>query len=147
MSVLQEFVCFLVSAPVIPFPEYVPIRERDLKLAIEMSKSVRGGYPESRAFAFWFLTAPAQQSVYPDDVQPDLSQEVKPRSGLYFMGGRLEERKYGVVCVNDDSFRSVTIFSEEDCVVDADGTVVERGDDPRHAACRQAARSIVGGGQ
>jgi hypothetical protein len=133
MSAAREFVCFLVSAPVIPFSVYMPIRERDVKIAIEMSKAVRGGYPESRAFAFWFITAPAKQNVQPDDVQPDLSQEVKPRSGLYFLGGLIEERECGVVCVNVDRFRSVTMFGEKDSVVDADGAVIERGDDPRHA--------------
>jgi hypothetical protein len=144
--VIEEFVQFLVSGPVVPCTVTRPIRERDVKLAVEMAKDVRSGYPAARAFAFEFITAPAKRSGQPDDGQPDLSREVKPRSGLYFLGGRLEEREYGVVRMHTDGLTTITLFREKDCVVDADGTIIEHGDDPRYVACRKRALEFLAGG-
>ena len=127
----------------------LPIDSWDTKTAVEMSKSIIERY-NARPFAFVFSTVVTVDPV-PDgeggtlDVLP---REVE-RSGYYFLGGRIESysdvlarndpkesilrsnmRGNGMwfVVVNDNSFRSTMPFDKKDCVVDANGVVVERGD-------------------
>ncbi len=79
------------------------------------------------------------------------------KSGRYFINGTLrtlddvelaadpDERilmanmagnDWPIVCETRNSFRSTQPFEREDFVVDGDGRVIERGDDPKHVAYR-----------
>jgi len=122
-----------------------------------MSETIRERY-NAKPYGFVFETLVTAEDV-PDGEGGTLRVEPKrvARSGVHFLGGRLEtytevvERndpkeeilrsnmrgnEQWIVCINTNSYRSTLPFDEEDYIVDAQGKIVERGNDPKHVAYR-----------
>jgi hypothetical protein len=134
-----------------------PIDSWDTVKAVEISETVVERY-NAKPYGFVFTT-----QIVADDV-PDgeggtlaVTPKVVESSGIHFLGGRLEtydevvkrnfpdeeilrdNMKYNgmwIVRVNTSGWKSTMPFTEKDCVVDSEGTIVERGDDPKHVAYR-----------
>ncbi len=129
----------------------------DTVKAVEMSEQIKERY-NARPYGFIFTTVIVANDVSDGEggtlkVQ---SKEVE-RSGLHFLGGRLEtyddvvarnddkenilrsnmrNNESWIICINDNSFRSTIPFGEEDCIVNARGLIVQRGDDPKFVSYR-----------
>jgi hypothetical protein len=130
----------------------------DTKKAVEMANSVMERYG-AKPYAFVFRTFKTHDEIS-DGEGGFLKVENKKEkeSGYYFLGGKLEtyddvvarnldsenilrsnmqNNEYCVVCVNTNSFKSTTPFGENDKIVDASGTVIESGDDPKWVKYRK----------
>ena len=129
----------------------------DTAKAVEMSEKIIERY-NAKPYGFVFTTILVHEDV-PDGEGGFLHVESKKvkESGIHFLGGRLETytevvnrndpkeeilrsnmrgNEQWIVCINTNSFRSTMPFDEEDCIVDAQGKVVERGNDPKYIAYR-----------
>lgn len=130
----------------------------DTKKAVEMAESIMERYnakPYAFKFETWKTHAPVSDGEGGTlEVRPKLEKE----SGYYFLGGKLETyddvlarnldsenilrsnmrgNEYWIVCINTNSFKSTMPFGEDDKIVDASGTVIESGDDPKHVKYRR----------
>jgi hypothetical protein len=124
----------------------------DTKKAVEMADSIMERY-NAKPYAFVFRTLKTHDDVS-DGEGGFLRVEAKKEkeSGYYFLGGKLETyddvlarnldsesvlrsnmrgNEYWIVCINTNSFKSTMPFGENDKIVDASGTVIESGDDPK----------------
>lgn len=129
----------------------------DTVQAVAMAETIRARY-NARPYGFVFRTLIIADDV-PDGEGGFLHVEPKEvaRSGVHFLGGRLEtysdvvarnddkedilrsnmrNNDYWIVCINENSFRSTMPFDEKDFIVNAQGIVVQRGDDPQLVAYR-----------
>lgn len=43
-----------------------------------------------------------------------------------------------IVCENTNSWKTTMPFEKDDCIVDMQGNIIERGDAPKHASYRKA---------
>jgi hypothetical protein len=133
----------------------------DTKKAVELSKGIEERHGAT-PYGFRFETYLEGEPV-PDGEGGTL--EVRPKrvetSGIHFLGGRIES--YGEVvarndpkedilrsnmrgetafiCINTNSYKSTTPFGEDDCVVDEEGNVVERGNDPERMKYREEVKA------
>jgi hypothetical protein len=130
----------------------------DTKKAIEMAESILERY-NAKPYAFVFRTYKTHAPVSDGEGG---TLEVRPKkekeSGYYFLGGKLETyddvlarnldsenilrsnmrgNEYWIVCINTNSFKSTMPFGEDDKIVDASGTIIESGDDPKWIKYRQ----------
>jgi hypothetical protein len=134
------------------------IAERDPKLAVAMAETILERYG-AKPWGFCFESRMCADPV-PDGMGGEMPGPTKPipgsETGYYFLGGtvitlddvearaeksedvlRSNMRNNWPICVdNRNSWRSVNPFTEKDVIVDARGTIVERGDDPKHVAYR-----------
>lgn len=129
----------------------------DMVKAVELSEKVSERYG-AKPYGFIFETLLTAEDV-PDGEGGSLKVHAKvtDKSGLHFLGGRLEtyseivgrnddkenilrsnmrNNESWIICINDNSFRSTIPFGENDCIVNARGWVVQRGDDPKFVAYR-----------
>jgi hypothetical protein len=133
------------------------IESWDTAKAVEMSEKITERY-NAKPYGFVFRTL-----IVADDVSDGEggTLHVEPKevesSGIHFLGGRLEtyddvikrnddkesilrsnmrNNESWIIIINDNSFRSTLPFSEEDCIVNARGIVVQRGDDSKLVAYR-----------
>lgn len=130
----------------------------DIKNAVTLSEKVTERYG-AKPYAFAFQT----YHVLPDITDADgVKYKVEPKfvtkSGLFFLGGKLETyddvvaRKdpkesilrdnmrfngMWIVCINTNSYKSTLPFNETDSIVDAAGSIVESGDDPKYVSYRE----------
>jgi|GEM_PF-2070663 len=155
----RDFVTYLSPGTFVSETSTLPIPSWDTMLATSMAKRVVERYG-ARPYGFRFETRIIVDNV-PDGEGGELTVMPKTvkRSGIYFLGGHLNtiddviarnaesERilrenmvanGYWIVCVNHNSYRSVLPFEEADRIVNDEGGVYERGDDPRHVAYRTA---------
>lgn len=125
--------------------------------AVEMSEKILERY-NAKPYGFVFTTLLSAEDV-PDGEGGSLKVEPKvvEKSGIYFLGGRLEtydevvarndnkedilrsnmrNNESWIVCINTNSYRSTIPFEEKDCIVNARGWVVQRGDDPKFVSYR-----------
>lgn len=141
------------------FPESTAksIPSWDTKLAVEMSKSIEERYG-AKPHSFRFSTMLTADPV-PDGEGGTL--EVEPKkvdsSSLYYLGGTLRtydevvERDYDkerilrsnmegnrmwVIIENTNSYRFTGEFPEDACIVDENGEIIRRGNDPDLMAYR-----------
>lgn len=133
------------------------IESWDTAKAVEMAEKILERY-NAKPYGFVFETLIVAKDI-PDGEGGTLRVESKrvEKSGVHFLGGRLETydevvarndekesilrsnmrgNEQWIVCINTNSFRSTMPFDEEDCIVDAKGVVVERGNDPKYIAYR-----------
>lgn len=108
----------------------------DIKKATDLSKEIKERY-DATPYGFVFETY--------------VENSTKPlkRSGIHFLTGTLikyddikenydnsillsnmRDNNFPIVCENTNSYRSTMPFNESDCVVDMDGNIVIKGDDP-----------------
>lgn len=129
----------------------------DTAKAVEMSEQITERYG-ARPYGFVFSTHIVADDV-PDGEGGTLKVQPKTveKSGIHFLGGRLEtyddvvarnddkenilrsnmrNNEHWVIVINDNSYRSTLPFNEEDCIVNASGLVVQRGDDSKLVAYR-----------
>ena len=125
--------------------------------AVAMSETIKERY-NAKPYGFVFSTLLVHDDV-PDGEGGLLHVESKTvkKSGVHFLGGRLETyddvvsrkdpkedilqsnmrcNEDWIVCINTNSYRSTMPFNEDDCIVDATGKIVERGNDPQRIAYR-----------
>lgn len=164
----QEFVTFYSPGTLFSEMTQKPIAERDVKLAVQMSETIRERY-NARPYGFVFETRIVSDPV-PDGEGGELHVESKlvECSGTYFLGGKLEtldevearndpkesilrgnmeNDDSHIVCVTTNGYRSVHPFTERDFVVNAAGKITERGDDPRYVAYREEVRKRLSGAE
>lgn len=133
------------------------IESWDTAKAVELSEKVVERYG-AKPYGFTFETLLVAEDV-PDGEGGTLRVESKrvAQSGVHFLGGKLETyddvvarnddkesilrsnmrcNEMWIVCINTNSWRSTMPFSDEDCIVDARGVIIERGDDPKYRAYR-----------
>ena len=131
----------------------------DTRKAVEMAEAIMERY-NAKPYGFVFETYKTHADVSDGEggtlqVRPKLEKS----SGVYFLGGKLETyddvlarnedstndrillsnmRGNGmwIVCINTNSFRSTMPFEENSKIVDAAGTIIESGDDPKYVAYR-----------
>jgi len=129
----------------------------DTAKAVEMAERILERY-NAKPYGFVFETLLVADDV-PDGEGGTLRVESRrvAQSGVHFLGGKLETyddvvarnddkenilrsnmrgNEQWIVCINTNSWRSTMPFNDEDCIVDAQGKVVERGDDPKYRAYR-----------
>lgn len=131
----------------------------DIAQAVEMSKEISERYG-AKPYGFVFETVLTAKDV-PDGEGGTLRVEAKvvERSGIHFLGGRLETyddvvardksdesilrsnmrcNSMWIVCINTNSYRSTLPFNEEDKLVDSRGNVIESGNDPKWIEYRKS---------
>ena len=129
----------------------------DTAKAVEMAERILERY-NAKPYGFVFETLLVADDV-PDGEGGTLRVESKrvAQSGVHFLGGKLETyddvvarnddkenilrsnmrgNEQWIVCINTNSWRSTMPFDEQDCIVDASGKIVERGNDPKYVAYR-----------
>jgi hypothetical protein len=129
----------------------------DTKKAVAMAKDIMERH-NAKPYGFKFETLLVSDDV-PDGEGGWLKTQSKTveTSGTHFLTGTLETyddvvrrnsdkesilrtnmhaNGYWIVCINTNSYRSTLPFDEKDRIVDMDGNVVERGDDPKYVAYR-----------
>ncbi len=157
MSVRKHYVTFYSPGTFYPEQSTKPIGEYDTKEAVRMSKEVLERY-NAKPHSFRFTTYIEVEDV--PDGEGGFSK-VEPKkvgeSCTYYLGGRVrtidevkikackEERillsnmecnKEYVLIENTNSYRHTGFFYEKDCIVDDEGTIVRRGNDPDLMAIR-----------
>lgn len=145
------------------------IESWDTAKAVAMAETISARY-NAKPYGFVFETIIVADDV-PDGEGGTLHVQSKrvEQSGIHFLGGKLETyddvvarddknenilrsnmrgNEMWIVCVNTNSFRSTMPFSEEDCIVDAHGRIIERGNDPKYIAYRaeQLAKRVAESG-
>lgn len=151
----QEFVTFYSPGTLFAETTSKPIESRDVKLAVQMAETVVERYG-AKPYGFRFETRIVADPI-PDGQGGTLVVQSKcvAESGTHFLGGKLEtydevvsrnNPKEGIlrlnmfgtpiVCVTANSFIDTRPFEADDFVVNAEGEIVERGDDPKHVAYR-----------
>lgn len=159
MSIEQRhFVEFMSPGTLFDEVSEREIASWDPKVAAEMAKTVEERYG-ARPYGFRFLTKTVGGSI-PDDRGGEL--QVQPRvdasSGVYYLDGTLrrlsdveaenkdEEKilranmrgnRLWIVCQTTNGYRHTGEFAEQDYIVDHEGSVVERGNDPKHVEYRR----------
>ena len=134
-----------------------PIDSWDIVKAIELSEKVLERY-NSKPYGFVFETILVLDDVTDGEggILKDTPKSVD-RSGVHFMGGYLETyddvvarndskenilrdnmmyNEHWIICINTNSYRSTLPFNEKDCIVDARGVVIERGNSPERIKYR-----------
>lgn len=129
----------------------------DTVKAVELSETILARY-NARPYGFVFETIIVADDV-PDGEEGTLKVQSKlvEKSGVHFLGGKLEtysdvvdrndpneeilrsnmrNNESWIVCINTNSYRSTIPFEEKDCIVNARGWVVQRGDDPKFVSYR-----------
>jgi hypothetical protein len=127
--------------------------------AVEIAERVLERY-NAKPYGFVFETLLVAEDVSDGEggtlkVEPKLVK----KSGTYFLGGKLEryddvvarnDKKesilrdnmrmngYWIICINDNGWRATLPFTEEDCIVDASGKVIESGDKAEFVSYRTA---------
>ena len=135
-----------------------PIYAWDVELAAQGARKVNERYG-AKPYAFVFLAKLVGDPV-PDGEGGVLQVEPKEvmRSGYYYLKGKLltiedikarrnptesillsnmQANGWPIVVETCNSYRSIQPFEERDFVIDAEGRILERGDDPRHVAYRE----------
>ena len=129
----------------------------DTAKAVEMAERILERY-NAKPYGFVFETLLVADDV-PDGEGGTLRVESKrvAQSGVHFLGGKLETyddvvarnddkenilrsnmrgNEQWIVCINTNSWRSTMPFDENDCIVDASGKIIERGNDPKYVTYR-----------
>lgn len=159
VTVRKHYVTFYSPGTFFTEQSTKPVEEWDTKLAIEIAKSVLERY-NAKPYAFRFKTMLEAEPV-PDGeggmlkVEP---KEVEATPGLFFLGGSLftydevvkrddpkekilrsnmEGNGMWVIIQNDNSWRFTGEFGEKDVIVDENGEVTRRGDEPKLVAYRK----------
>jgi len=152
MSERKHFVVFYSPGTFIAEISERPISEWDCAEAVRLSKDILERY-NAKPYAFRFETRIVHEPI--DDGEGGKlkvqSKTVKTSDGFYYLGGELEN--YDQVCkrnapneeilrsnmrcndnwivvVNNNSWKSVQPFREQDMIVDDNGQVIARGSDP-----------------
>jgi hypothetical protein len=139
-----------------------PIDSWDTKQACEMANSIQKRY-NAKPYAFRFTTFLEVQPI-PYGRGGMLTVEPKEiaKSALHFLGGKLiryeevpdddehsimrsnmRSNNMPVVIENCNSWKYTGEFGPEDCIVDADGAIVRRGNDPDLAEYRATATATA----
>lgn len=157
----KHFVIFSSPGTFVSESTTKEIAEWDPRAAVAMAEKIVERY-NARSYGFTFETRLVADPI-PDGRGGTLNVESRKlrESGTYFLGGKLEtydevlarneDREdilrgnmrgngHWIVCVTTNGFRSTMPFGEKDFMVDAAGAIIERGDDPKHAAYRTAAK-------
>ncbi len=151
------FVTFYSPGTLFAETSTLAIESWDIKTAVGLSANIRERY-DAKPYGFRFETHLVAEPV-PDGEGGLL--DVRPRkvaeSGMHFLGGHLvtydevlarndpkEEilrsnmrGQWPIVCVNDNSWRTVVQFQEADVLLNAQGDVVARGNDPTYVEYRK----------
>ncbi len=153
----QEYAVFYSPGTMFAEQTSRPIENRDLRAAVAIGETIVERY-SARPYGFRFETRIVADPI-PDGVGGTLAVASKTidTSGLHFLGGRLETiddvaaradkreetllwnmrvNDHPIVCITENGFRSTQPFGATECIVDAAGEIVERGDDPRHVTYR-----------
>lgn len=156
----RHFVTFCSPGTFVAEMSSRPIEAWDPVEAVNLSEKIieRHG---AKPYGFRFETRIVAEPV--DDGEGgklEVQSKTVETSGLYHLGGKLETidevehrndpkekimrsnmtgNRIPIVVVNTHSYRSTQPFNEEDFVVDAEGQIVERGDDPLHVEYRKRA--------
>ena len=159
--------CVTFRSPGTMFDEYTtrPIASWDPAIAVGMAEEIVERYG-AKPYAFEFSTALCAEPVA-DGFGGTLKVEPKTTrtSGLHYIKGVLltyddviargltDKEQYEkdwalrgnmssadrcIACVTKNSYMHHGNFGLHDCIVDATGAIIERGDDPKWAAVRQA---------
>jgi hypothetical protein len=164
----KHFVEFFSPGTFVPEQTRKPIDAWNPVVAVELANGITERYG-AKPYGFKFVTVLTADPV-PDGEGGQLTVEPKEvaRSGTHFLGGRLltfdeipdaEEFKtlrfnmgcndMPIVIENSNSWKFTGAFHEKDCIVDADGSIKRRGDDPdlldyrKEFALRKAAKEIT----
>jgi hypothetical protein len=152
----KSFVVFVSPGTFVDEESERPVTAWDPREALALSEQIRERYG-ARPYGFYFVERLVAAPV-PDGQGGTM--EVRPKtlrtSGTYYIDGRLrtydevvaEDRgsilatnmrcnDWPIVVETTRSFRHTGVFKPEDFVVAADGSIRERGDDPRHVSYRE----------
>ena len=147
----QDFVRFLSPGSFFDETTEKPVESWDIKTACKMAKEITERHG-ARPYGFEFLTKLVAGTI--DDGEGG-ELEVKAKtiktSGTYYIHGVLVpfEKADGdimrsnmringwpIACETTNGYRHMGIFNPDDFVVSLSGSVLERGDDPRHVKYR-----------
>jgi hypothetical protein len=124
------------------------IPSKDIAAAVEMANGITERY-NAKPYGFKFVTCICADPI-PDGEGGTIAVPPKEveRSGMHYLGGRVklydeipESRettilrsnmrcnREPVVVENSNSFRHTAFFCEDQCIVDASGKIVRRGND------------------
>jgi hypothetical protein len=158
MTRRQHFVTFVSPGTFIPETSTKPIKSWDPKKAVEMSGEIKERYG-AKPYSFHFTTRIVADPI-PDGEGGTLEVEGKDvaKSPNHFLGGtvltfdevkarndpkesmlvsNMECNGFWTVIKNTNSFKAVLPFRDDDVVVDADGKIIARADDPKYVAYRK----------
>lgn len=144
----KHFVTFFSPGTFVPEQSSREIPSWDTVAAVEMANGILERY-NAHPYGFQFITKLCADPV-PDGEGAVLSVQPREveRSGTHFLGGelrRFEEipktkenstllanmrcNDMPIIIENSNSWRFTGAFHEQDCIVDADGSIVRRGTD------------------
>lgn len=135
-----------------------PIKAWDTKLAIKMSEKIEERYGAT-PFGFHFETRRVSEPIDDGDGGTlTVKSKLLKESGYYYIKGRLrmvdevrEEDKdfillsnmecndWPIVVETTNRYKATHPFEKGDFVVDGEGNIIERGDDPKHVQYRKKA--------
>ena len=157
---VQHYVVFLSPGTFVDETSESKIDAEDPKLALGMSKRIVERYG-ARPYGFFFKTKLAPVTIEGHKFVPVETQE---KSGVYYIEGQLDtydqvaargatrertllgnmrNRDWGIVCRTKVGYSHCGIFNKEDFVIDGEGEITERGDDPKHVSYRQEINARV----
>jgi hypothetical protein len=152
----KHYVTFLSPGTFFPEQTSKEIIFWDVRAAVAMSKDIVERY-YAKPYGFYFSTRIVHKPV-PDGEGGFLKVDSKEvdRTGIYFLGGKIftlddidntDEKNNTIIfnmqyncpvaIENTNSFKSTLPFNEKDFVVDEQGNIIRRGDEPGLVAYRK----------
>jgi hypothetical protein len=139
-----------------------PIDSWDTKEAVKMAEKIVERH-NAKPYGFLFETLLIADPISDGEGGTlKVESKVVKTSGLYFLGGRVEtydevavrnddsesilqsnmrNNDMWIVCVNTNSWKVTLPFGEKDCMVDAQGNIIIRGDDPGYLEYRRVKKA------
>ena len=127
----------------------------DPRAACKMAKDIQERYG-AKPYGFYFMTFVTAPSVQLEGESFKAEEKKKAESGMHFITGTLrrydqttfgpdeailksnvEGNGYWVLIENRNSYKTVQPFGEKAVLVDWDGKILARGDDPELVKCRE----------
>ncbi len=133
----QLFVRFISPGTFVSETTSEEIEKRDLKAATQRAKLIKERY-NATPFGFQFTdgNGVVKGGTYYITGRLIKYDEVPNIEDNWILLSNMRNNGYPIIIENTNSYKTTTWFNEEDCIVDWDGYIIQKGDSPDLKAYR-----------